>query len=191
MNDLDILADDEDVQGTTFRDVITLCLMGFVAVVIMILPHLNPPGEDAKEDVKPQGMLMVEMRWAEDNTCDIDLWVQAPGDISVGYSNKTGEIFALLRDVLKDPPHQEIAVARNIPSGEYTINAHSYRCNQPMTAHILITRTKGDRTTELVEASVDLPQQGVERTIIRFTLDDNGNIVEGSMHNLQKDLRSS
>ena len=31
---------------------------------------------------------------------DVDLWVQAPGDISVGYSNKGSAVFNLLRDDL-------------------------------------------------------------------------------------------
>jgi len=31
--------DDEDVNGTVFRDVITLALCGFVAVVILLLPR--------------------------------------------------------------------------------------------------------------------------------------------------------
>ena len=29
-----------------------------------------------------------------------DLWVQAPGDVPVGYSNKSGGVFNLLRDDL-------------------------------------------------------------------------------------------
>jgi hypothetical protein len=29
-----------------------------------------------------------------------DLWIQAPGDVPVGYSNKSGGVFNLLRDDL-------------------------------------------------------------------------------------------
>ena len=29
-----------------------------------------------------------------------DLWVQAPGDLPIGYSNKSGGVFNLLRDDL-------------------------------------------------------------------------------------------
>ncbi len=36
---------DDDEGGTVFRDVIMLALAGFVAMVILLLPHIQPPGE--------------------------------------------------------------------------------------------------------------------------------------------------
>ncbi len=35
--------DGEGGDGTVFRDVIMLALLGFVTIVILLLPHLNPP----------------------------------------------------------------------------------------------------------------------------------------------------
>ena len=104
--------DDEDVNGTVFRDVITLALCGFVAVVILLLPHLNPKQEAqaAVANAVP-GNVMVEARWADELDSDIDLWVQAPGDVPVGYSNKSGVIFNLLRDDLgrnADPTQEDV-----------------------------------------------------------------------------------
>ncbi len=37
---------DVDTTGTVFRDVILLALIGFVAMVIMLLPHLNPKAKE-------------------------------------------------------------------------------------------------------------------------------------------------
>ena len=34
---------EQDSGGTVFRDVVLLALIGFVAMIIMILPHINPP----------------------------------------------------------------------------------------------------------------------------------------------------
>ena len=39
-----------DDGDTVFRDVIMLALAGFVAMVILLLPHLNPPGKAAQEN---------------------------------------------------------------------------------------------------------------------------------------------
>ena len=36
---------DTDSDGTVFRDVIMLALLGFAAIVMLLLPHLNPPVE--------------------------------------------------------------------------------------------------------------------------------------------------
>lgn len=97
MQTLDDLGD--DTSSTVFRDVIFLALAGFVAVVMMLLPHLNPPTK-AEQDIASPGNVVVEISWASDINADVDLWVEAPGDVPVGYSNRGGNIFNLLRDDL-------------------------------------------------------------------------------------------
>jgi hypothetical protein len=88
-----------DDDATVFRDVILLALLGFVTIVVLLLPHLNPPTKE--EQASPAaGNLIVEVRWADQIDADVDLWVEAPGDEAVGYSNKGGHIFNLLRDDL-------------------------------------------------------------------------------------------
>ncbi|MFD0386762.1 hypothetical protein ACFQ4K_01335 [Tistrella bauzanensis] len=92
--------DSDDGAGTVFRDVITLALLGFIAVVILMLPHLNPPRKLDAAEINAPGNVIVEALWAADLDTDVDLWVKAPGDVPVGYSNKGGVIFNLLRDDL-------------------------------------------------------------------------------------------
>ena len=88
---------EDDMGGTVFRDVIMLVLAGFV-VIVLLLPHINPPAQAAKQSMDPPGNVMVEMRWPDELDTDIDLWVLAPGDSPVGYSHKDGSAFNLLRD---------------------------------------------------------------------------------------------
>ena len=38
---------EEDTWGTVFRDVILLALIGFVAMVIMLLPHITAKKQEA------------------------------------------------------------------------------------------------------------------------------------------------
>ena len=141
------LSDDED-QGTVFRDVLMLVLFGFVTIVVLILPHLNPP--EAAADATPPGNVVVEMRWPDDIDADVDLWVQAPGDTPVGYSNKSARYFNLLRDDLgKDNEttglNFEVAFSRGTPAGEYTVNAHLYR-NQSARTPIEVVVAWGRRS---------------------------------------------
>ena len=75
---------------------------------------------------------MIEARWPDGVDADVDLWVQAPGDVPVGYSNKGGAIFNLLRDDLGQRAdatgmNYEVSYARGMPAGEYTANLHLYR----------------------------------------------------------------
>jgi hypothetical protein len=87
MSTLDDLGDDSST--TVFRDVIFLALAGFIAVVMMLLPHLNPPTK-AAQDIASPGNVVVEIVWSAEVNADVDLWVEAPGDVAVGYSNKGG-----------------------------------------------------------------------------------------------------
>jgi len=52
---------EEDTGGTAFRDVIMLVLAGFVVTVLLLLPHINPPAQAAKESMDPPGNVMVEI----------------------------------------------------------------------------------------------------------------------------------
>ena len=113
---------EDDGADTVFRDVIFLALAGFVAVVLMLLPHLNPPAQ-ADQEVSSPGNVIIEIRWPDALNADIDLWVEGPGDVPVGYSNKGGSVFNLLRDDLgmqsdATKLNYEVTYSRGVPSGE-------------------------------------------------------------------------
>lgn len=44
---------EEDGTDTVFRDVIMLALIGFVAMVIMLLPHISREKQETKDDNAP------------------------------------------------------------------------------------------------------------------------------------------
>ena len=192
--------DDEDVNGTVFRDVITLALCGFVAVVILLLPHLNPKQEaQAAVASAVPGNVMVEARWADELDTDVDLWVQAPGDVPVGYSNKSGVIFNLLRDDLgrnADPTqlNYEVSYSRGIPPGEYAVNLHMYR-NKSKVSPVKVTvvtsvkKPNSESAKQILTSSVDLMVENQETTVYRFKLTDAGELVPGSVNSLPKPLR--
>ena len=116
-------------SDVVFRDAVMLALLGFVAMVILMLSHLNPPKENSLVD--PAGNIIVQITWPEQKPADVDLWVQGPQDNPVGYSNKSGIVFNLLRDDLGrrndlTPLNYEFAFSRGLPDGEYIINVHLY-----------------------------------------------------------------
>ncbi len=90
---------DEDAGGTVFRDVLMLALVGFVAMVIMLLPHLSKSQQESDEHRAP-GSVVVEIHWPNHLSVDVDLWVRAPGDVPVGFFNQGSQFFNLLRDDL-------------------------------------------------------------------------------------------
>jgi hypothetical protein len=200
MPSLDLFPE-EDQSGTVFRDVIMLALCGFVAIVLLLLPHLNPPATAATESITPPGNVIVEARWPDHMDTDVDLWVEAPGDAPVGYSNKGGTYFNLLRDDLGHLAdaaeiNYEVSYSRGIPSGEYTINVHLYRNLSgiyPVTVKVVasVKKTAGEAAKQILTTEVELRREGEEFTAFRFRLDSNGALVPGSVHNLAKALRSA
>jgi len=189
----------DDHEQTVFRDVLMLALAGFVAIVILLLPHLNPTGAKEVAADEPPGNVVVEARWPDGLATDVDLWVQAPGDVPVGYSNKGGAVFNLLRDDLgtradSTPLNYEVSYARGVVAGEYTVNLHLYRNEadvRPVTTTVVVSvKPAPDRSAEQILLSeVDLVREGQEITVFRFRLDPAGELVPGSVHGLPKPLR--
>lgn len=191
--------DSDDGGNTVFRDVIFLALAGFVAMVLLLLPHLNPPAV-AEEGTPAPGNVIVEISWPEKIDADVDLWVQAPGDVAVGYSNKGGLIFNLLRDDLGGQAdvteiNYEVSYSRGIPEGEYTVNVHLYRDMSgrlplPVTVSVSVKAAPDLAAKRILTTKLKLDHQGQEITAFRFELDADGRLVAGSVHDLPKPLRA-
>ena len=194
----DEAGDDSDI---VFRDLILLMLTGFVTVAVLMLAHINPKAASANvKDTAPPGNVMVEANWPPGMDSDVDLWVQAPGDMPVGYSNKGGAVFNLLRD---DLGHQldlsglnyESSYSRGVVPGEYTVNLHLYR-NRATTVDVPVTVIVSTKPSselparQILMSKVDLAREGQEKTVFRFKLTEGGIVVPGSVNSLQRPLRS-
>ena len=198
MDGLDQL-EPEGGGDTVFRDVIMLALAGFMAAVLLLLPHLNPPTKEAQDRNNP-GNLIIEVRWPDELDADVDLWVQAMNFRPVGYSNKGGEVFNLLRDDLGldgdfSELNYEVSYSRGIPSGVYTVNLHLYRnkgMQYPVPASVVISlkRNPDDSSREILSKRLNLSHEGEEVTAFRFEIEERANLVPGSVHDLPKPLRS-
>ncbi|MGF1609076.1 MAG: hypothetical protein ACFCUQ_06755 [Kiloniellales bacterium] len=189
---------DGDSSDTVFRDVIMLALAGFVAVVLLLLPHLNPPAKADDESSSP-GNVIVEIRWPDDIDADVDLWVQAPGGSPVGYSNKGDATFNLLRDDLGKKGdftdmNYEVSFSRGIPAGGYTVNLHLYSNAAkvypvPVAVVVSLKRRPEESAKQLLSKKVTLTRLGEELTVFRFELSEEGRLVPGSVHDTPKALR--
>ena len=197
MRELDLF--DEDSGTTVFRDVIMLALAGFVTLVMLLLPHINPEAKAEDTDEAP-GNMIVEIRWPDGLNVDVDLWVEAPGDRAVGFSRKGGKVFDLLRDDLGDNSdltglNYEFAYSRGAPAGEYTVNVHMFRNDvQVYPVHVTVAvslkKPSGRSAREILATELDLTKVNQEETVFRFKLDDESELIAGSVHDLPKDIRS-
>ena len=191
---------DDESGATVFRDVIMLARAGFVMLVLLLLPHLNPRA--TPEDPIPNpGNVMIELRWPDELNADVDLWVQAPGDIPVGYSNQGSTIFNLLRDDLghvndATDLNYEFSYSRGVPAGEYTINLHLYRNLTdvypiPAVVAVSVKNSPSLPARQILSTKLDMAHEDQELTALRFKLDDKGHLISGSVHNLPRPLRAA
>ena len=194
----------EDDSGTIFRDVTLLALAAFVAMVLMLLPFLNPGAEVESETetdgITDPGNVIVELLWPPDRDADIDLWVKAPERLPVGFPNKGNEVVNLLRDDLGlfqdlTDINYEIVYSRGIVAGEWIVNVQAYRLEdamqpEPVEVQVVVSvkREGEDRPTPILKKEVELRFLRHELTVFRFALTGKGALVHGSVNDLNHSL---
>ena len=175
---------------------ILLTLIGFVAMVIMLLPYLTQQKKEAEDHTAP-GNVIVEIHWPADQALDVDLWVQAPGEVPVGFWNLGGHTFNLLRDDLgmegdATELNYEVSYSRGIPPGEYIVNVHMYGplprgTTVPVNVVVSVKRKLED-TAQILKTVVELTRHNQEETAFRLKLTAAGDLVAGSVSTLRRPL---
>ncbi len=194
MNELEDF--EEESSGTIFRDVIMLALIGFVAMVVMLLPHLRKSEIEAQDHRAP-GNVIVELHWPTHQEVDVDLWVMGPHSTPVGFWNLGNQVFNLLRDDLgtegdATDENYEVAYSRGIPAGEYIVNVHMYGpvpegMTVPATV-VVSVRRELESTKQILKTLVKLKRRHQEETAFRFRLTSKGDLVENSVTTLRRRL---
>jgi hypothetical protein len=184
---------------TVWLDTALLMLGGFVLMAVLMMTVMNPPAKSSEAGVQSPGNVIVEAQWGDKLDADVDLWVEAPGDVPVGYSNKSGHVFNLLRDDLGRAQdvtdyNYEVAYSRGMPAGEYIVNVHMYRgigVSYPVAVKLVasVKATPDDMARQIVATTVNLRRENDQITAFRFRLDEKGQLVAGSINSLFKELR--
>lgn len=190
------------MNSILFRDTLLNMLLAMTAAVIITVTYLSEDKSKSESTSTPPGNMIVSIVWPVGDT-DVDLWVTGPGEIvPVGYSNKGGLLFNLLRDDLGSYPdasgiNYENAYTRGVVPGEYTINVHCYRCHiLPQEVKVEVSINTGNPAEKvplkvLLTSSVKLTGQGQERTAANFTLKEDGTIAPGTLNSVYKPLRDA
>lgn len=125
--------DDSDKEGeSTFLQDVQSNGFGTIAfLLISIMALINTPGKENVSGATIPGNILIEAYWPDQLDVDVDLWVMGPDAKPVGYSNKGGQYYNLLRDDLgrkskDDPVNYELTTSRGIPVGGHCVNLHLY-----------------------------------------------------------------
>ena len=185
-------------MNVSFRDMLFLLVFAYLVIGAVALAHVARKDEEQSKGQTPPGNVIVEMFWDKDIDADVDLWVQGPADVPVGYSNKSGTIFNLVRDDLGksgDPNsmNYEVSYGRGHWPGEYVVNAMLFRSRDnkypvPVRIKVSLQNQQGE-VHEALQSNVELTFEGQETTAFRFRIDEKGEFVADSMNRIHKNLR--
>ena len=182
-----------------FTDLLFNILLGFTLLFFISIIFMNPIAKLGNINYKAEYIITVS--WPDDQPDDVDLWVQDPYQETVSYLRKEAGWLNLDRDDRGDlndtvmingkkvvhPINQEVVTIRGIISGEYVVNLHYYQSvsNKPVRTVVKIEKVNPVLRLVFIDQLV-LDKLDDEKTVLRFELDGNGEIV--SMNQLPRIL---
>lgn len=181
----------DDGSFVPFTDILLNVLMGFAIMVFIAFSLIRP--EMLTGDVEVKAEYLITTTWPDNHPDDIDTYVQDPGGNIVWYHNPEAGLLSLERDDrgnfrdvivingerIENPLNQETVTMRGIVAGEYVVNVHHYVANGVDPVPVTVKVERLNPQLELVYyGTVYLDHRGDEQTVIRFTLDDEGNFSD-------------
>ena len=180
-----------DTETDPFYDMLFNMLIAFVFCFVIAILASNPQARKAG-DVPAKAEFMVTVSWPDGNPNDVDAWVMEPGGKTLWFRQRDAGLLHLDRDdrgaknssvlvngrEFSSPIRQEIVTLRGIVPGEYVVNAHYYDSADQQPVDVTVTVVKVNPQAEIVfTGTQQIPRKGDERTLVRFTLDDAGQVL--------------
>jgi hypothetical protein len=188
-----------DHEIDPFSDLLFNALLVFVFLFVIALVAMNPKAK--RGDIESKAEVIITTNWADFSPNDVDTWVQDPAGQLLWFRNRDIGLMHLDRDdrgnandvqivngvEVANPLNQEVVTLRGIAPGEYTVNLHYYKSQdkKPMEATVSVVKVN-PRAQVVFYGTVALPEPGVERTAVRFTVDAKGQI--GAVNTLPKSI---
>lgn len=178
----------DDGTFVPFTDILLNVLMGFAIMVFIAFSLIRPEMLTGEVDIAADYLITVT--WPDSHPDDIDTYVQDPGGNIVWYRTPEAGLLSLERDDrgnfrdtiiingerIENPINQESVTMRGIVAGEYVVNVHHYVANgvDPVPVTVKVERINPELEVVYYD-TVELDRRGDEETVIRFTLDAEGN----------------
>jgi hypothetical protein len=173
----------------------------FAAMLAIIVQTAQLEKTEAQQDAAALklGNIVVEARWPDGSTADVDLWVKAPrDDQAVGYSRRADRQTAYTRDDIgtaNDPgeANYENAFIRGLFEGRYIVDVHLYAKRENDVTPVIVTAMftpENGPTRVISKREVKLTEDGQEVTAFSFELNEAGALVEGSISEAYIPLRN-
>ncbi|MES3009149.1 MAG: hypothetical protein V4738_00060 [Pseudomonadota bacterium] len=180
-----------EAESDPFYDMLFNMLIAFVFCFIIAMLAFNPKARKSG-DIPAKAEYIVTVTWPDNNPNDVDAWLQDPAENLLWFRQRDIGLMHLDRDdrgasnnsvvvngrAISNPIRQEMATLRGIVAGEYIVNAHYYDSKDGKPVDVTVTVVKVNPRADIVYyGTVQIPAKGEERTLVRFTLDGQGEVV--------------
>jgi hypothetical protein len=168
-----------------FKALQVLAFLFFIALLAM------KPSSDPGKVIK-RAEFIITLTWPDQHPDDVDLYVQDPAGKLVWYNQRDVGLMVLERDDRGDtndfafvdskkiplPIREELVSIRGVMPGEYTVNVHLYHHIATTPVPVSVKVEKLNPIVEVVDyKTLLLDHTDEEKTVVRFTLAEDGNVV--------------
>ncbi len=179
----------DDEAFVPFTDILFNALLGFSLMLFVAFVMVRPEERAGKVDVRAE--MIITVSWPDNHPDDIDTYVEDPAGNILYFSVREAGLLHLDRDdrgnyadtimfngeKLQNPLNQETVTLRGIVPGEFVVNIHRYVASGTEPVPVSIKIDKLNPKVELIYyGTLYLDRRGHEETVVRFTLDEQGNV---------------
>ena len=180
-------------SNTSFLDILFNTLVGFVLLFIIAFLLISPVKK--KKEIEQKAEYIITVTWPGELSDDVDSWLEDPTGKVMYFRKREVGLMHLDRDDLGKlndtqfvpgigfvnyPYNREITTIRGIMPGEYVFNVHLYRKRSdgdPIPVTVILEKLN-PHVKLLYSKTVELEYFWQEKTIIRFILDVDGEVIE-------------
>ena len=173
-----------------FLDLLFNTLLCFAALFSLAFILINPSKKNKTVDAKAE--FIITVIWPSEMDDDVDTYVEDPEGNLIAFNRREQGLKHLDRDdtglsfdtistsfgLVEYKENREMVTIRGYVPGEYVVNVHMYTKREDAETPVTIILEKINPYKVVTGRNVVLKLRGDEKTAFRFTVDDEGKVIQ-------------
>lgn len=173
-----------------FLDLLFNTLLCFAALFSLAFILINPSQKNKTVDAKAE--FIITVIWPSEMDDDVDTYVEDPEGNLIAFNRREQGLMHLDRDdtgiafdtivtdfgLVEYKENREMVTIRGYLPGEYVVNVHMYTKREDKETPVTIILEKINPYKVVTGRNVVLKVKGDEKTAFRFTVDDEGKVIQ-------------
>ena len=173
-----------------FLDLLFNTLLCFAALFSLAFILINPSQKNKTVDAKAE--FIITVIWPSEMDDDVDTYVEDPEGNLIAFNRREQGLMHLDRDdtglsfdtistsfgLVEYKENREMVTIRGYVPGEYVVNVHMYTKRENAETPVTIILEKINPYKVVTGRNVVLKVKGDEKTAFRFTVDDEGKVIQ-------------